>query len=162
MNEEKINQTIGKNLSYYLEISGRSMSDLARYLNVSQTAVSNWCRGIKIPRMDKIDKICNYFYISRSDLMDDPIEAELPNDEFYIDKDGILHNETPKNEEKRLDDEKIEQMALVTAVLKNYTDEELLLALKLFDKFNNASPHIKGLIKNLLSEDLETKSKKGE
>ena len=87
MNEEKINTTIGNNLSYYLRFTGRSMSDLARYLNVSQTAVSNWCKGLKIPRMDKIDKICVFFQISRSDLMDEHIDNE--NNNRDEDKDKI-------------------------------------------------------------------------
>lgn len=39
-------------------------------MNVSQATISNWCKGIKMPRMDKIDRICKYFNINRSDLMD--------------------------------------------------------------------------------------------
>ena len=40
-------------------------------MNVSSATTSNWCKGIKLPRMDKIDKICSIFGINRSDLMDE-------------------------------------------------------------------------------------------
>nr|MDE7425210.1 hypothetical protein [Lachnospiraceae bacterium] len=41
------------------------------FMDVSQATVSNWCKGLKMPRMDKIDKICLFFNINRSDLMED-------------------------------------------------------------------------------------------
>ena len=58
-----------------------SQNELAKYLGVSPTSVNNWCRGLKSPRMDKVDKICELFGISRSDLMN-----EHPDDEptYYI------------------------------------------------------------------------------
>ena len=63
MSEQELNKIIAKNISYYLESSGKTQLDLATYMGVSQASVSNWCKGIKIPRMDKIDKICSFFHI---------------------------------------------------------------------------------------------------
>lgn len=71
MTEQDINKIIGKNITKYLEKFGKSQFDLADYMNVSQASVSNWAKGIKTPRMDKIDKICSYFNITRSMLMED-------------------------------------------------------------------------------------------
>ena len=71
MSEQELNKLIAKRITYYLDINKKSQQELATYLSVSQATVSNWCKGIKMPRMDKIDRICSYFSITRSDLMED-------------------------------------------------------------------------------------------
>ena len=71
MNESDINSIIAKNISVLLEHSGKTQADLADFMGVSQATVSNWCKGTKLPRMDKIDRICEYFNVNRSDLMED-------------------------------------------------------------------------------------------
>lgn len=62
MSEKELNSIIAKNISKYLEIQSKTQSDLAEYIGVSQATVSNWCKGIKMPRMAKIDMICNFFF----------------------------------------------------------------------------------------------------
>lgn len=74
--ENTVNITIAKNLNKYLELNQMSQADLARIMNVSTATTSNWCKGIKLPRMDKIDKICSIFGINRSDLMDEKGDAD--------------------------------------------------------------------------------------
>lgn len=83
MSEQEINSIIANNISFHLERYGKSQVDLADYMNVSQATVSNWCKGNKLPRMDKIDKICEFFNIKRSDLMNDRTEAV--DEHYYID-----------------------------------------------------------------------------
>lgn len=77
MSESDINNLIAKKISHYLYINEKSQQDLADYMGVSQATVSNWCKGIKMPRMDKIDKICTYFNCNRSDLMEDTSEQPI-------------------------------------------------------------------------------------
>lgn len=43
-------------------------------MKVSQATVSNWCKGIKSPRMDKLDKICIFLNCTRTDLLEDKPE----------------------------------------------------------------------------------------
>ena len=86
MSEQEINSIIAKNITYHLSRCGKSQVDLADYMNVSQATVSNWCKGIKLPRMDKIDKICEFFNIHRSDLMNDSSSKETT--EYYINDDA--------------------------------------------------------------------------
>ena len=74
--QPKINAVIANNLNRLLSKNGKNQADLAEYMGVSQAAASNWCKGIKIPRMDKIDRICVYFGCTRSDLMD-PKDPEI-------------------------------------------------------------------------------------
>lgn len=67
MSEKDFNEIFAKNLQFYIEQKGVSQNELAKYLDVSPTSVNNWCRGLKTPRMDKVDKICTYFHIKRSE-----------------------------------------------------------------------------------------------
>ena len=78
MIEKDFNKTFSKNLNYFLNLNNKTQLDLAKYVNVSTASVSNWCKGIKTPRMDKVDMICRYFGILRSELLEDdgPIQRD--------------------------------------------------------------------------------------
>lgn len=91
MSEKELNSIIARNISRQLEQKNKTQLELAEYIGVSQTTVSNWCRGEKMPRMKKLDMICDYFGISRSDLMEDELRksdhSELtPRDTKQIEK----------------------------------------------------------------------------
>lgn len=86
MSEQEINSIIAENITFHLERCGKTQVDLADYMNVSQATVSNWCKGLKLPRMDKIDKICSFFNINRSDLMNRQNENSEPS--YYFDEDA--------------------------------------------------------------------------
>lgn len=51
--EPKIRRTFAHNLSVYLALRNRSQKELAKYVGVSGTTVTNWVRGYKMPRMDR-------------------------------------------------------------------------------------------------------------
>lgn len=80
MPESEINRIIAKNINRFLNARDKTQVDLAEYMGVSQATVSNWCKGIKTPRMDKIDKICEFFNCKRSDLME---EKDLSDEQSY-------------------------------------------------------------------------------
>lgn len=61
MSEKEFNEIFSGNLVRYLESRNMSQNELAKYLGVSPTSVNNWCRGLKSPRMDKVDKIFSMF-----------------------------------------------------------------------------------------------------
>ena len=74
MSDKALNDIIASNLIRLLETNGKNQADLSIYMKVSQATVSNWCKGIKAPRMDKLDKICIFFNCKRSDLLEDKLE----------------------------------------------------------------------------------------
>lgn len=78
--EKKFNEIFAKNLRHYMNLKNISQNELARFLNVSPTSVNNWYNGYKIPRMDKVDKICNFFRIKRSDIMNEHINEHTEDD----------------------------------------------------------------------------------
>ena len=71
MNESAFNNSFAQNLKFYLKQANMTQADLAEYMNVSTASISNWSTGNKIPRMDKVDKLCELFDINRSDLIED-------------------------------------------------------------------------------------------
>ena len=71
MTEYDLKTVFSKNLNAYLKLAGKTQADLARYLNVSTATVNYWCRGAKSPRMDKADRMCSFFGIRRSDLIEE-------------------------------------------------------------------------------------------
>lgn len=73
--EEKETQRIfSDNLKYYLKLNNKTQLDLANAIGVSNTTINNYVKGYNAPRMDKVDKICKYLGVSRSDLMEERIK----------------------------------------------------------------------------------------
>lgn len=90
MSEQEFNTVFSKRLRYYLNKYDITQVELAKKLGVGTTSVYNWCNGIKTPRMDKIDAMCELFQCKRSDLIEDKEESSIainPKDERDIKKD---------------------------------------------------------------------------
>lgn len=71
---ENFNLIFARNLRNYLEINNMTQVELAKRLSVGTTSVYNWCNGVKVPRMDKVDKMCEIFSCRRSNLISDTPE----------------------------------------------------------------------------------------
>lgn len=71
MSEREFNQVFSERLRYYLNKYEMTQLELSKRLGVGTTSVYNWCNGIKTPRMDKVDAMCEIFNCKRSDLMED-------------------------------------------------------------------------------------------
>lgn len=61
---------ISQNLKRISYENDRTQADICRDLHLSDSTVSSWFNGSRIPRMDKIDLLCNYFNCKRADLME--------------------------------------------------------------------------------------------
>lgn len=86
MSEKEFNQLFAKNLNFFLNLNKKNQLDLAEYIGVSPASVSNWCKGLKLPRMDKVDLICRFFSIQRSDLLED--KAQEQSQGYYLNEDA--------------------------------------------------------------------------
>lgn len=87
MSEKEYGIIFSKNLSYYMNKYDITQAVLAKKIGVSPATISNWCNGIKLPRIDKVDALANYFGIRRSDLMVEKNEQpEEPT--YYLDEDA--------------------------------------------------------------------------
>ena len=81
--ENSFNKVFAARLNYYLWYHGMTQKALADKLNVGTSTVSNWCKGLKAPRVDKIDMMCDIFGCDRADL----VEAPKEKNEYYLDKE---------------------------------------------------------------------------
>lgn len=71
MSEEMYKKIFSKNLNYFMELNQKTQSDIVNDLNLNKSAVSTWCNGTRLPRMDKVDALAKYFNVRRSDLIED-------------------------------------------------------------------------------------------
>ena len=51
---------------------------LAKHMGVSSATISDWTHGNKLPRLDKIKTLSDYFHVSMDDLTGDPDEHKSP------------------------------------------------------------------------------------
>ena len=68
MTDEDYGRIIAKNIKRLAYEKGKSQADIARDLNISKTTLSSWMSGYRVPRMKKIDMLCDYFGVTRSEL----------------------------------------------------------------------------------------------
>lgn len=59
------------NLERFMEIRAIKQTDIANLLRVSKSTVSSWCNAQKMPRMDKIEILANFFGVLKSDLIEE-------------------------------------------------------------------------------------------
>lgn len=71
MADEELRRFFAKRLSEYLEACGYNQADLARKLHVSTATTAKWCTGQTMPRIDKIQTICDWLGVEKSDLLDE-------------------------------------------------------------------------------------------
>lgn len=60
-----------KNLSNLLSINQKTQTDLVNDLNLNKSTVSTWINATKMPRMNKVEQLANYFGVEKSDLIED-------------------------------------------------------------------------------------------
>lgn len=77
--DDTYRKIFANNLNYYMQINGKIQDDLVKDLGLKSSTISSWCNGQKLPRMDKIIMLADYFGIHFSKLI------ERRNDENYFD-----------------------------------------------------------------------------
>ena len=75
MSEDQYKKIFSTNLKRYMELNGKSQIDIINDLGFNKSAVSTWCNGTRLPRMDKVDALAKYFGVNRSDLIEEHKEG---------------------------------------------------------------------------------------
>ncbi|GKH50304.1 hypothetical protein CE91St46_14150 [Eubacteriales bacterium] len=65
-----------KALQYYMNLNGKRQQDLIKDLGISSATLSQWVNGKMFPRMDKVEKLAEYFRITTTDLLTDPYQKK--------------------------------------------------------------------------------------
>ena len=53
-----------KLLKYYLNLNGKTQSDMVNALGYDKSTVSGWCSGARVPKLDTIIDIANYYMLN--------------------------------------------------------------------------------------------------
>lgn len=80
---ENVRKNFPKLLKYYLMLNNKTQKDLVDYLGVSQSAVSNWVKGIRLPDMEIVAKIASFLHVEIQDLIQDDTK-----DVYYLNDDA--------------------------------------------------------------------------
>lgn len=59
------------NLKRYMKLNDKSRKDISEALGISYYTVTDWVKGTKYPRMDKVEKLAQYFGVLKSDLIEE-------------------------------------------------------------------------------------------
>lgn len=78
------NSIFAKNLKRQLELKGMNGAELARRLGCSKSLISDYLKCRKLPRMDKVDKMCLILNCTRTDLIEKPEESVTVLDEYKV------------------------------------------------------------------------------
>lgn len=68
---EENREVMGRNIKKQLELNGLSAAEVCRDLGFKTNTFSNWITGQSYPRIDKIEKMAEYFKIPKAYLVED-------------------------------------------------------------------------------------------
>ena len=68
MDKSTARETFCRNLRRLLALDNRPQSDFAKYMNVDNSAATNWKTGKNVPRIDKMWKIAEWFDVDEAEL----------------------------------------------------------------------------------------------
>lgn len=82
---EDIKKNFPKLLKYYLMLNNKTQKELVDYLGVSQSAVSNWIAGTRLPDIRTISKIAEFLHVDIQDLIQ---EDNTDQPVYYLNEDA--------------------------------------------------------------------------
>jgi len=71
---------LAKNLKKHIAKSGKDRTTVAEDLGFPYSTLTDWVNGKKYPRINNIEKLANYFGVSKADLIEDFEEKRRDND----------------------------------------------------------------------------------
>lgn len=132
MGEDYYKKIFSENLRYFMEANGKSQIDLINDLGLNKSAVSTWVNGTRLPRMDKVELLANYFHVNRSDLIEEHTHEERT--QYYLNEEaGELAKEMFERPElkvlfdasRNVTKEDILSVANILEKLKTYEDGDI-------------------------------------
>ena len=87
MTDAEQKKIFSKNLLRLLSSYNKTQKEVADAINVSPQTFNTWCQGIALPRMGKVQRLADYFSISKSDLIDKPRSnpvSDAPTESHHI------------------------------------------------------------------------------
>lgn len=103
-----------ENLNKYMAESGKSRKEVCEALGFNYFTFTSWANGSKYPRMDKVEKIAEYFGILKSDLIEDKKEKPADsNDELSAKKRAFIEKV------KQMSEEELDRLEQILRIVEN-------------------------------------------
>ena len=77
-------------LKKYMDRDGLSQVDVAKHLHVSKQTVSDWLRGKKFPRVDRMQALAELFGVLMSDMYDPSSDSSPDITDLSVDEKHLL------------------------------------------------------------------------
>lgn len=82
-------EVMAKNIRWYLMSNEKTQKEICKDLGIKETTFSDWINAKTYPRIDKIEKMANYFGIQKSDLIEDKRDIDQGQD--YLPAYSYIH-----------------------------------------------------------------------
>lgn len=89
MKDKNYKSIFAKNLNYWMQVRGKTQSDIINDLDINKSAISSWCNATRIPKINTISILADYLHINLSDLLEDKNDSSKDQNE-YISKIPLL------------------------------------------------------------------------
>lgn len=78
--QEQQKRIFAEKLNYYMTLNHKQQDDIVNDLGINKSTISTWCRGTKMPRVNAIQALADYFNIGISDLIEENATKPTDND----------------------------------------------------------------------------------
>ena len=69
MTNEEYGRIIAKNLKRLAYHSGKTQVEIAKEIGINKATLGSWMNGTRIPKMEKVDMLAEYFGVTRNEIM---------------------------------------------------------------------------------------------
>ena len=76
-------KVMGDNIQYYMDLNKIDRRELAKALAIPYSSLTDWINGNTYPRIDRIQRMADYFHIEKSDLVE-PRNANKKTESYRI------------------------------------------------------------------------------
>jgi transcriptional regulator with XRE-family HTH domain len=106
-------EVFSKNLQKYMALNGKSRKEVCQALGYSYFTFSDWINGKKMPRMDKVEQLANYFGILKSDLIEDKKEQPTEYDRLSEKQKAFI------DKVKQMSDADLDRLDTILSLVEN-------------------------------------------
>lgn len=101
------------NLKFQMEMHNKSRQDISEALGISYFTITSWVNGSKYPRMDKVEKLAEYFGVQKSDLIEEQKEQPTGYDGLSEKKKSFI------NKVMQMSDVELDRLDKILSLVEN-------------------------------------------
>ena len=75
-------EVFARNLKRFVDMSGKDRKEIVKALGIPYSTLTDWMNGNKYPRINNMEKLAEYFGVSKSDLIEDFEDKKKDNDKL--------------------------------------------------------------------------------